>query len=101
MVPHSSISRARNGIPRRRAACTTESDEAFVWVDAILGAMVTGWLLLAGLSAYFVLRADDPGTPMALFAVVLTGGAIVLLMVVLRALLRQATTLRTDMEAVI
>ena len=76
-------------------------DEAFVWVDAILGAMVSGWLLLAGLSAYFVLRADDPGTPMALFAVVLTGGAVVLLMVVLRALLRQATTLRTDLEAVI
>ena len=76
-------------------------DEAFVWVDAILGAMVTGWLLLAGLSAYFILRADDPGTPMLLLAIVLTGAAVVLLMVVLRALLRQATTLRTDLEAVI
>jgi hypothetical protein len=32
---------------------------------------------------------------------VLAGGVVLLLMVVMRALLRQATTLQTDMEAVI
>lgn len=36
-----------------------------------------------------------------LFGMVLIGAVLVLLMVILRALLRQATTLRTDMEAVI
>jgi hypothetical protein len=38
---------------------------------------------------YVGFNADDPGLPL------------LLLMVVMRALLRQATTLRTDMEAVI
>lgn len=45
--------------------------------------------------------ADDPGLPLLLFAG--TGGVAVvgLLVVVLRALLRAATGLRTDMDAVI
>lgn len=36
-----------------------------------------------------------------MFGMLLTGGVILLLMVVMRALLRQATNLRTEMEAVI
>jgi hypothetical protein len=36
-----------------------------------------------------------------MFGMVLVGGVVVLLVVVLRALLRQATTLRADMETVI
>ena len=46
-------------------------------------------------------RADDPGLPVLLLLVLLGGAVLGLLMVVMRALLRQATTLRTDMEAVI
>ena len=44
---------------------------------------------------------DDPGTPLLLIAMVLAGGTVVLLMFVMRALLRQATALRSEMEGVI
>jgi hypothetical protein len=77
------------------------SQEAFRWVDVILGAMVAAWLLLAAATAYFLSKADDPGTPILLLGMLLSGGVLILLMGVMRALLRQATTLRTDMEAVI
>ena len=42
-----------------------------------------------------------PGTPLLLAIMLLAGAVFGLLMVVMRALLKQATTLRTDMEAVI
>ncbi|WP_459975369.1 DUF2975 domain-containing protein [Nocardioides pyridinolyticus] len=77
------------------------TERAFVWVDAILAAMVTAWVMLAGLSLWAVSQADDPGGPMALFAVVLASAVVVLLLVVMRELLRQATVLRTDLDGVI
>jgi hypothetical protein len=77
------------------------SDASLVWVDAIVWAIVAAWVVLLGVFLYFGFIADDPGLPVLLF-LMLTGIAVVgLLMVVMRALLRQATTLRTDMEAVI
>jgi hypothetical protein len=77
------------------------SDASLVWVDAIVWAIVAAWVVLLGVFLYFGFTADDPGLPVLLF-LMLTGIAVVgLLMVVMRALLRQATTLRTDMEAVI
>ncbi len=56
--------------------------------------------MFAGLSAWLVLAyADDPGTAMLLFALVIVGGAVVtLLMVVMRALLHRATRLNTELE---
>ena len=77
------------------------TESAFVWVDTILGAMGVAWVLLAGLSLWAVSQADDPGGPMALFAVVLASAVVVLLMAVMRELLRQATVLRTDLDGVI
>jgi hypothetical protein len=83
------------------------SEESFVWVDVIMWTMVAGWLLLASLSAslvgiiYFTPELRDPGTPILLTGMVLIGGVVVLTIVVLRALLRQATVLRTDLEEVI
>jgi hypothetical protein len=77
------------------------SEKAFGWVNVILVAMVAGWVLLLGMTIYLSLRADDPGLPILLIGLVLAGGVVLLLMVVMRALLRQATTLQTDMEAVI
>ncbi|PWC03511.1 DUF2975 domain-containing protein [Agromyces badenianii] len=83
------------------------SEEAFVWVDAIVWAMVVAWLLLAGVAAYlvsviyFTPELRDPGVPIALTGMVLIGGVMVLTMVVMRALLRQATVLRSDLEEVI
>jgi len=50
---------------------------------------------------YVGFRATDPGLPLLLFLLSVGVAVLGLLMVVMRALLRQATTLRTDMEAVI
>ena len=77
------------------------SETSLVWVDVIVWAVGAGWAVLVGFFLYVGFTADDPGLPLLLFLLV-TGGAVLgLLMVVLRALLRQATALRTDMEAVI
>jgi hypothetical protein len=77
------------------------SSGALVWVDAIVWAIAAGWTMLAALSAVVVLNADDPGLPLLLFLVLVAGAALGLVVVVLRALLRQAADLRADMEAVI
>ena len=77
------------------------SDAARAWVDAILWAIGAAWVVLLVVFLWAGVTADDPGVPILLF-VLTTGGAVVgLLMVVMRALLRRATTLRTDMDAVI
>jgi hypothetical protein len=54
-----------------------------------------------GVFLYVGFNANDPGLPLLLFLMVIGVTVLGLLMVVMRALLRQATTLRTDMEAVI
>jgi Protein of unknown function (DUF2975) len=75
--------------------------KSLVWVDAIMWAIAAGWLVLLGAGGYVAFNADDPALPLILM---LTGAGVTvigLLVVVLRALLRQATTLRSDMEAVI
>jgi hypothetical protein len=77
------------------------SQEAFGWVDAIIWALGVGWVLFLGVFVYLGFLANDPGLPMVMFGMALVGGVVVLLVLVLRALLRQATTLRADMEAVI
>ena len=66
------------------------SPASLAWVDAIVWAIVAAWVTLVAVFLYFGFRADDPGLPLLLF-----------LMVVMRALLWAATTLRIDMEAVI
>jgi hypothetical protein len=75
--------------------------DSLVWVDAILGAIAAGWLVLLGIFLWVGFHADDPGAPMLLFLLLVAGAVLGLLMVVMRALLRQATTLRADMDAVI
>jgi len=77
------------------------SDAALVWVDAIVWAIVAGWLTLVGVFLYVGFNASDPGLPLLLFLMVVGVSVLGLLMVVMRALLRRATMLRTDMEAVI
>ena len=57
--------------------------------------------VLVGVFLLVGFNADDPGLPMLLFFLVVGGAVLGLPMVVMRALLRQATTLRTDMESVI
>jgi hypothetical protein len=77
------------------------SDQSFAWVDAIIWALGAAWVLFFGVFLYLGFLADDPGLPILMFGMVLVGGVLVLLVVILRALLRQATTLRADMEEVI
>ncbi|GAA2719093.1 DUF2975 domain-containing protein [Cellulomonas aerilata] len=83
------------------------SRDAFAWVDAIVWAVTGAWVLLLGAcvalvaTIYVTPELRDPGVPILLAGLVLVGGVVVLLMVVMRALLRQAASLRTDMDAVI
>jgi hypothetical protein len=79
---------------------------ALRWVDGIVRAVVLGWLMLAATfvcSYYFVVDevSDDAALPVLLLLLLLVGAVLGLLIVVMRALLRQATALRSDLEAVI
>ena len=71
------------------------------WVDAMIGAVAAGWVVLLVVGGVVVGREDDPGNALALLAVLLIGAIIGLLLVVMRGLLRDATALRTDLETVI
>ena len=95
-----------------RLLTLVQSDRIFTaaslrWVDVIMWAFVGAWLLLAAMAAslvayiYFTPELRDPGMPAVLIGVTLIGAVLVLLIVVMRDLLRQATSLRTDMEGVI
>ena len=77
------------------------SEDSLKWVHAIVWAIAAAWVVLVGVFLLVGFNADDPGLPMVLFLLVVCGAVLGLLMVVMRALLRQATTLRTDMESVI
>lgn len=77
------------------------SHAAFVWVDAILWAIGAGWVVMVGILCVVLYNADDPGVPMMLILLDTAIAVVGLLMVVMRALLRQATALRTDLEGVI
>ena len=82
------------------------SDGALPWVNGIVRATVVGWtaLLATFVCAYYFIVddvSDDPVLPALLLLLLLVGAVLGLLMVVMRALLRQATTLQADMEAVI
>ena len=74
---------------------------ALAWVDVIVWALGAAWVVLAGVLVAVGAGADDPGVPLLLFLVTVAVAVVGLLMVVMRALLRQATALRTDLDAVI
>jgi hypothetical protein len=77
------------------------SDAAFGWVNAIVWAIAAAWVVLVGAFFFIGFNASDPGLPLLLFLMVVGVTVLGLLMIVMRRLLRQATVLRTDMEAVI
>lgn len=77
------------------------SDDALRWVDRIIAAIGAFWVLLAACFLYVVAQREDPGLPMLLMLLLLGSGTGGMLMLVMRALLRQATSLRTDLEGVI
>src|SRR6478736_3060908 len=43
------------------------SDDAFAWVDTILGAVAAAWAVLLGVFLYVGIKASDPGLPLLLF----------------------------------
>ncbi|RSN62527.1 DUF2975 domain-containing protein [Amycolatopsis sp. WAC 04182] len=71
------------------------------WVDAIVWAILAGWVVLAGVFLYVGFNAEDPALPLLLFLALVGVAVLGLVMAVMRTLLRQATTLRSDMEQVI
>ena len=82
------------------------SASSLPWVNGIVRAIAVGWLMLLGTfvcAYYFIVDevSDGAALPALLVLLLLVGAVLGLLMVVMRALLLQATTLRTDMEAVI
>lgn len=77
------------------------SERSLTWVDAIVWAIAAAWILLFGVLVHLGATWNDPGLPLLMALLLLFGAVLGLLMLVMRALLRQATTLRTDMEAVI
>jgi hypothetical protein len=77
------------------------SDAAFGWVNGIVWAVGAAWVVLVGAFLFIGFNASDPGLPLLMFLLVVGVTVLGLLMIVMRALLRQATSLRVDMEAVI
>jgi hypothetical protein len=77
------------------------TEMSLAWVDGIVGAVVAAGVVLLGVDVYVAVHADDPGMPMLLLLVSVGVAVFGLVLLVMRALLRQATALRTDMEAVI
>lgn len=83
------------------------SDASRRWVDAIVWSLAIGWALLAGFALvvtaiiFFTPEIRDPGVPMLLFGIVVLSSLPLLLMVVMRGLLRQATGYRAELEEVI
>jgi hypothetical protein len=75
--------------------------DALRWVDIIIVSLATAWTLAAAGSLWAVWGADDPGGPLLLFVILLVGAAFGLVVVVMRELLRQATTLRSELAEVI
>ena len=77
------------------------TDASLVWVNTIIGALAAACLLLAGCCLHLLLRGGHPALSGALLLAAVAGAVLGLLMVVMRALLRQATTLRVELEAVV
>lgn len=74
---------------------------ALRWVDAIVAAVAGAFALLGLLELFLFFTHDDPGFPLLVFIFMIGTAALGLLLIVMRALLVQATTLRTDLEGVI
>jgi hypothetical protein len=77
------------------------TDASRRWVDVIVVAIAAAWVVLLGVFVAVGVTADDPGLPLLLFVILVAATVFGLLMIVMRALLREATSLRTDMDAVI
>jgi hypothetical protein len=77
------------------------TEAAIKWVNVMVWAIAAGWTVLVAVFIWVGINADDPGV-LVLFFLFTTGVSVIgLVLVVMRALLQRATTLRADMESVI
>ena len=77
------------------------SEASFAWVNAIIGAIGAGWAVLLVVFLLVGFTADDPGLPMLLCLLLGAVTVVGLVVIVMKALLRQATALGTDLDGVI
>lgn len=85
-----------------RAGVDVFTTRALHWVDGIIGAFLAGSLVCFATSAYEVnAPAGPPFWILVLLFTAFSGIGMALLMVVMRRLLIQATTLQSEMESVI
>lgn len=79
------------------------SDRAFRWVDVIIGAALTASVITVGILVHLLgfVQAGPPAVVLALFATATVGLTVALLVVVMRGLLRQATTLEGELAEVV
>ncbi|WP_336921989.1 DUF2975 domain-containing protein [Aquipuribacter sp. SD81] len=89
-----------------RLLTMVEQDRIFTeassrWLDAIVAAVVVAELLLLGEVAHLLLAFGLTGLSFLLGLMAVAGAVLALLLLVVRALLLQATALRTDLDGVI
>jgi Protein of unknown function (DUF2975) len=79
------------------------SARAFRWVDAILAACVVDAVLVLGVNVFLSLQvhANPPGLMLLLLALTVGGAALACLMVVMKGLLRKASSLQAELSEVI
>jgi Protein of unknown function (DUF2975) len=77
------------------------TDAAIKWVNVMIWAIAAGWAVLVAVFIWLGFNADDPGVLVLFFLFTSAVSVIGLVLVVMRALLQRATTLRADMESVI
>lgn len=86
---------------RRVAHDEVFSQSSLRWVNVILYSLGAAWLIVTILLGAATIRDGEPGNAMAALLIVVPGAVLILLLVVMRSLLIQATDLRTDLEGVI
>lgn len=79
------------------------SAEAFRWVDVIIAAGIVDAALVLGVNAFLSLHvhANPPGLMLLLLALTVGGAALACLMVVMKGLLRKASSLQAELSEVI
>ena len=77
------------------------SARAFRFVDAVLGVVAAAALVLLALLVHLLVAVGSAVLPVVVLLALIGAAVVGLLMVVMRALLRQATALRTDLDAVV
>jgi len=79
------------------------SAKAFRWVDVIIAAGIADAALVLGVNGFLSLqvRANPPGLMLFLLALTVGGAALACLMVVMKGLLRKASSLQAELSEVI